>query len=283
MKYDNVLILSGPQGTCKSTLLEKMGSPWFTDSLLTFNGKDAMEMLQGKWVVEIAELHAFRNTSVDRTKQFMSSSCDRYRPAFGRRATDHPRRCTFFGTVNPKEFLRDPTGGRRFWPVFIRVNPPRKDVWKQLPGERDQIWAEAVIRWKLGEPLYLTDVLLREAEAIQEAAREADTREGLILDFLEKPVPKDWQNWPIERRRIFWNGSVTGDLELVPRDRVCAIEIWCELFGKDQADAQQRDTRQINAVLENAPEWERIPKPAKFGPYGSQRGFRNVDKHSNYI
>ena len=111
VKYDNMLILSGPQGACKSTLLEKMGNPWFTDSLLSFNGKDAMEVLQGVWIVEIAELQAFRNTSVDKTKQFVSSLKDRYRAAYGRRVADHPRRCVFFGTVNPGEFLRDPTGG----------------------------------------------------------------------------------------------------------------------------------------------------------------------------
>ena len=158
------------------------------------------------------------------------------------------------------------------------MNPPTKDVWAQLPGERDQIWAEAVLRWKLGEQLYLTGALLKEAEAIQEAVREADTREGLILDFLEKPVPKDWKDWPLARRQMFWGCGVTGDLELVPRDRVCAIEIWCELFGKNQADATKRDTRLINDVLENAPGWERFSDTVKFGPYGSQRGFRNVDK-----
>ncbi len=135
-----------------------------------------------------------------------------------------------------------------------------------------------MIRWQLGEPLYLTGALLREAQAIQETAREADIREGLILDFLEKPVPKDWQDWPIDRRRTFWGGGVTGDVELVPRAKVCAMEIWCELFGKNQAEATKRDARQINDILMNAPGWESTPKPDKFGPYGSQRGFRNVSK-----
>ncbi len=110
-KYDNMLILIGAQGTCKSSTLSIMGKPWFTDSLLTFNGKDSMEVLQGEWIVEIAELQAFSNTDINKIKQFISSPSDRYRGAYGRYAADHPRRCVFFGTTNTVEFLRDPTGG----------------------------------------------------------------------------------------------------------------------------------------------------------------------------
>lgn len=276
IKFDNMLILSGPQGGYKSSCLAIMGGSLFTDSLMTFNGKDAAEVLQGKWIVEIAELQAFSNTDVNKIKQFISSQNDHYRAAYGHRAVDHPRRCVFFGTTNAKTFLRDPTGGRRFWPVYVGLQPSVKNVWESLPGERDQLWAEAKVRWQLGEPLYLNGELWEYAQSVQENARETDAREGLILDFLSKPVPKDWAEWSIDKRRSFWSGAITGDLELVPRTRVCAMEVWCELFGKDKADAQQREARAINAILDGVEGWERIGYNDKFGPYGNQKGFRVV-------
>ena len=278
-KYDQMLILAGAQGTFKSSTLAILGGEWFTDSLLTFNGKDAMEVLQGKWIIELGELQAFSNTDVNKIKQFISSPSDRYRAAYGRRPADHPRRCVFFGTTNTREFLRDFTGGRRFWPVYTGVRRPVKDVWERLPGERDQIWAEAVDCWKQGETLYLNGELRREAETVQETAREEDPRAGLVRDFLEKPVPKDWQDWTIERRQSFWvlePDALEPKREMVPRDRVCALEIWCELFQRRKSEMQTRDSRAINAILETTPGWERIPDTARFGAYGKQRGFRPV-------
>ena len=278
-KYDFMLILAGKQGTFKSSTLSIMGGEWFTDSLMTFSGKDAAEVIQGKWIVELAELQAFSNTDVNRIKQFVSSQNDNYRAAYGRRTSDHPRRCVFFGTTNARSFLRDPTGGRRFWPMYTGAQQPVKDVWTSLPGERDQIWAEAVENYKRGEPLYLSGKLWKVAEQIQDEAREDDPREGLILDFLEKPIPQDWQSWTIDRRRDYWNG--VGDplevkRELVPRDRVCAVEVWCELFQQSQAKLTKKDARDINAILENAPGWEHTPDKILFGPYGRQRGFRTT-------
>ena len=276
IKFDNMLILSGPQGGYKSSCLAIMGGSLFTDSLMTFNGKDAAEVLQGKWIVEIAELQAFSNTDVNKIKQFISSQNDHYRAAYGHRAVDHPRCCVFFGTTNAKTFLRDPTGGRRFWPVYVGLQPSVKKVWESLPEERDQLWAEAKIRWQLGEPLFLSGELWEYAQSVQESARETDAREGLILDFLSKPVPKDWAEWSIDKRRSFWSGVVIGEPELAPRTRVCAMEVWCELFGKDKADAQQREARTINAILDGVEGWERIGYPDKFGPYGNQKGFKTV-------
>uniref|UniRef100_UPI002ED32185 VapE domain-containing protein n=1 Tax=[Ruminococcus] torques TaxID=33039 RepID=UPI002ED32185 len=73
-----------------------------------------------------------------------------------RRTNKYPRRCVFFGTSNEEEFLKDMTGNIRFWPVDVGVHPAKKSVWKDLPQEVDQIWAEAYTYWILGEPLYMT-------------------------------------------------------------------------------------------------------------------------------
>ncbi len=275
-KYDNMVILAGPQGLGKSTLLDKMSKGWFNDSIRTFEGKEASELLQGVWLVEIQELDAFRRTDVARIKQFLSLRVDRFRAAYGRHVKDLPRCCVFFGTTNTKDFLQDRTGNRRFWPVDVGVAPVTKGVWTDLPGEIDQLWAEAKVRWQLGEPLYLSGELEEAAKVKQEEHREVSAREGIIMDFLSRQVPEDWQSWPLDRRRMFWAGSVQGDIKLVDRDRVCALEVWCEALDGRQKDMRYSDTAEINSILEAATGWEKSTKTMRCGYCGVQRGFRKA-------
>ena len=275
-KYDNMLILAGPQGIGKSTLLDKMSRGWFNDSIRTFEGKEASELLQGVWLVEIGELDAFRKTDVACIKQFLSLRSDRFRAAYGRHVKELPRCCVFFGTTNTSDYLRDRTGNRRFWPVDVGLAPAAKSVWTDLPGEIDQLWAEAMVRWQTGEPLFLKGEIEAAAKAAQEAHREVNTREGIILDFLERPVPEDWQNWPLDRRRMFWGGAVQGGVKLVPRDRVCALEVWCEALDGKQRDMRYSDTAEINSIIEASALWERARGSLRFGYCGKQRGFQKV-------
>ena len=274
-KFDQMVILSGPQGLGKSTLLDKMSKGWFNDSIRTFEGKEASELLQGVWIVEVAELDAFRRTDVSRIKQFISQRADRFRAAYGRHVKEMPRCCVFFGTTNSAEYLTDRTGNRRFWPVNVGVEPARLSVWKDLPGNIDQLWAEAVVRWRWGEPLYITGDLEERARAQQEGHRETDFTEGMILEWLEKEVPEDWQGWSIDRRKAFWNGQVAGDIKLVPRDRICAVEVWCELLGRDPSQAKNCDSAKINGVIESTGKWGQRG-PIRCGPYGVQRGSKRL-------
>lgn len=281
-KYDTMLILTGPQGIGKSTLLDKMSRGWFNDSIRTFEGKEASELLQGVWLVEVAELDAFRRTDIARIKQFLSLRADRYRAAYGRHVKELPRCCVFFGTSNETEFLQDTTGNRRFWPVDVGETIPAKSVWSDLSDEIiDQIWAEAKARWQIGEKLYLTGAEVIQSVAKQEEHRDASAREGLILDFVERQVPADWAKWTLDRRRDFWAGATRGmegrDAELVKRDRISAIEVWCELFNGDIKMLKNAETREINAVISRIPGWKRCKDPWRFGPYGTQRGFYFID------
>lgn len=273
IKFDQMTILSGPQGIGKSTLLDKMSKGWFTDSIRTFEGKEASELLQGTWLVEVAELDAFRKTDVSRIKQFISQRVDRFRAAYGRHVKEMPRCCVFFGTTNSTEYLQDRTGNRRFWPVDVGIHRPIKSVWDDLPKELDQLWAEAVFRWRLGEPLYLAEGLADAAAIQQEEHRETGTKEGLIRDWLERPIPADWNKWPLDRRRIFWSGGVAGEIQLVPRERVCALEVWCELFEGNKKDIQYSDAREINSIIAAVPGWKRKCSALKFGYCGAQKGF----------
>jgi len=273
VKFDNMTILSGPQGIGKSTLIYKMSRGWFSDSIRTFEGKDASELLQNVWLAEIAELQAFRNSDISRIKQFVSQQADRFRAAYGRHVKEMPRRCVFFGTTNSGEYLRDRTGNRRFWPVDCSIHPASKDVFHDLDGEVDQLWAEAMAYWRLGEPLYLSRELEDEARESQEEHRETSVREGLIQEFINRQVPEGWSKMKLEQRRVYWGGGMAGDAALVDRDRVCALEVWCEALGGNPKEMKYTDAQEINDTIANTPGWKRAKNALKFGYCGAQKGF----------
>lgn len=280
-KYDNMLILAGKQGSYKSTILNKMSRGWFNDNLCSFEGKEASELLRGAWIVEVSELDALRKSDISRVKQFLSMRADRYRAAYGRHVKELPRCCVFFGSTNTYDFLRDMTGNRRFWPVDVMVNEPTKSVRTDLTDDViDQMWAEATQRWRKGEELYLTGDVEAKAQALQDEHRDVSVREGIIIDFVEKPVPVDWQAWNLDRRRDYWFGATRsdGEYELVKRDRISAIEVWCEALNGDMRYMKNSDAHEINMILSSLPGWERTRKPLRFGAYGAQRGFVRAEK-----
>ena len=273
-KYDTMPVLVGTQGRYKSSILAKMGGEWFSDSLRTFGDKESMETIQGTWLNEIGEMQAMSKSDIGAVKAFLTKQTDYYRAAYGRYTADRPRQCVFFGTTNSKDCLTDPTGGRRFWPLDIDRQRRTKDVWTQLDGERDQLWAEAVARWKQGEPLHLPKGIEAVARQVQEDHRQRNPWEGIIADFVEKPIPADWSRWTLERRQMFWGGNAQYEGGLVPRERVCAVEVWCEALGKQKGDLKKADSREINDLLERMNGWESCGTRAAGAPYGKQRLFR---------
>lgn len=151
-KVDTCLILEGPQGKGKSTLFRVLATgsadegneaSWFSDTAIDIGSKDAYVAMRGKWIIELAELASLRKADLDRTKAFFSSPVDSYRPPYGREQVTIPRTAVFCGTVNHGQYLHDATGARRFWPCTIGV----MDI-PQLIEDRDQLWAEAVARYK---------------------------------------------------------------------------------------------------------------------------------------
>lgn len=278
VKFDYMPIFTGPQGIGKSTFLAILGKEWFSDSLTTFEGKEAAELIQGTWINEIGELTAMTRQETSAVKQFLSKTDDIYRAAYGRRTEKYPRRCVFFGTSNDGEFLKDNTGNRRFWPVDVGVHPAKRSIWQELPKEADQIWAEAYTYWALGEPLYLPKEIEELAQEQQESHKESSGKEGIIQDFLEKKIPSNWDGMSLQERRMFWNGNLrlSEGVTLIPREKVCAVEIWAECFGSDSKYMKRADSTEINNILLCAKGWYRNKTPRRFGPYGQQRGFERV-------
>ncbi|WKY44450.1 virulence-associated E family protein [Eubacteriaceae bacterium ES2] len=281
-KYDYMPVLGGSQGIGKSTLLRLLGHRWYSDSLQTFEGKEASEMIQGVWINELGELAGLSRSENNAVKQFLSRTEDIYREPYGRRTGVYPRRCVFFGTTNDMEYLRDRTGNRRFWPIDCGFTQPTKNIFTEFKDLVPQIWAEAYVAWQLGEPLYLSGEVEVIAKEIQEGHREVSGKEGMILEFLERKVPINWEKRSLSERRMFWaSDQMQGNCELVERDRVCATEIYCECLGGDPKYMKRSDTVEINHVLENVKDWEKSRTTVRFGKaYGVQRGFLKVS-HSN--
>lgn len=283
-KFDTMTVVQGTQGIGKTTFFSRIGRGWFSNSVGTFEGKEAAELLRGVWIVEIGELEALSRSDVKLVKQFLSRTDDQYRAAYARRTETHPRHCVFFGTTNNQEYLRDPTGNRRFWPVDTGIQKPVKSVFKDLTSEAvDQIWAEAVVRWQLGEPLILPPELEAEADLRRELHMERDPLRGQIEAFLERPVPEDWLSWDGTRRNMFWSASIRGDMVLTHRDRVCAVEIWRECIGENRT-MSKADAHRINEILDQLPEWERVSTMRFGGVYGTQKGYKYIlgsDKNVN--
>ena len=277
VKYDYMPIITGPQGIGKSTFLRTLGQSWFSDSLTTFEGKDAAELIQGVWIVEVGELTAMTKQETNSVKQFLSKTDDIYRKPYGRRTERYPRRCVFFGTSNETEFLKDQTGNRRFWPVDTGINTPTKDIWLDLPKETDQIWAEAYMLYVLGEQLYLPKEVEILAETAQNEHKESNSLEGLIHDFLERKVPTNWSDMSVQQRRMFLNGGVDYSGDLVPLDRVCAAEIWVEVMGGELKYMRRQNSNEITNALKNMPGWEQSKSTMRINPYGVQKGFKRVN------
>lgn len=276
-KFDYMLTLIGPQGVGKSYILNKLGQDWFSDSLTSVQGKEAYEQLQGVWLIEMGELTATRKADNEAIKHFLTKREDIFRVAYGRQVTVFPRQCIFIGSTNDRTFLKDRTGNRRFWPIEVMEQERTKSIWKDLTKEEvNQIWAEAVVRFKDGEKLYLEGELEAEANKRQEHHTEENPLSGLIQEYLEIPVPENWADMDLSQRRLHLDGEFgSSDSKTVERDRVCALEIWVEVLGGDPRNFKPMDSRNINDVLRTLPGWTPHKGSAlNFGKaYGRQRAY----------
>lgn len=281
-KFDYVLVLAGPQGRGKSTLVAKMANGWYTDSLAGIGTKEAYEGLQGYWLVELGELAAMRKLEIETIKNFISKQVDSYRAAYGRRVEDHPRQCIFLGTTNSTSFLRDDTGNRRFWPVRLGEQASAKTVWGDLTQPIiDQLWAEAVMMYRAGESLILPRSLADYALEQQRDFTEDDPRAGEVQVYLDTLLPADWDRRDKGSRRAWFAESEEIRVAGVSRrERICLAEIWAECctrdLGRGLGAMKRQDVNELRAIMRQMPGWREIPGKVRFGPYGVQKGFMRV-------
>lgn len=181
-KADCLLIFEGPQGIGKSTAARILAGEWFSDTTLDLGNKDAYIALRGRLIVELAELAGFSKAESDRIKAFLSSQADYYRPPYAARNVEFPRRCVFIGTTNAASYLLDETGARRIWPV--RCTRVDADA---LRRDRDQLWAEAVTRYRTGSRWYPLDAAeVGSCREEQEARADVDEWDAKIAIWLRQ-------------------------------------------------------------------------------------------------
>lgn len=223
-QVDTMLILEGEQGTLKSSALRTLfGAEWFTDAEVDPESKDAAQVIRGKWCVEFAELHGMNKAEVNALKQFLTRRDDRQRDAYARAVEAHPRQCVFTGTTNQRYYLRDESGGRRFWPVgWIESSIDLECI----AAQRDQLWAEAHARFEAGEAWWLSAAEEDLAEEQQADRFEIDEWESTIADWLE--AGGDF-------------GAVTAN--------VTAGEIWTQVFSQPLVALGRMERHRIAAAM----------------------------------
>jgi len=185
-KMDTTLVLVGPQGLRKSSFLRSLvpTSDLYLGRLPQGQDKDKLMAMAGPVIIEDGEMANYSQKQIGEVKAFLVEQTDNYRPPYGRVNMLHPRTCVFAGSTNETDFLHDATGNRRFWPIDIVARIDHE----QLFPMREQLWAEALFRYRAGEPWWLDDEQETRARAVQEGHREITKEEedlGRILASAE--------------------------------------------------------------------------------------------------
>ena len=281
-KYDYALTLSGPEGLGKSTIIRKLGGEWYSNSFSSgdVGNKESMEQVRGQWLIELGELVAVKKNTNEAFKNFLTSNVDKFRPAYARKAEEFKRQCVFWATTNEQYYLKGDTGNRRFWTVYVHAwaDLPVKDVFSMSQGDVDQLWAEAVVRYRQGEPLYLEHDMELESRRMAEEANEVsgDERIGEIEAFIRRPIPTGWYNKTRQERQEWYKHN--KDCEAAPegaeyrRKHICSREIANELY---QREMNRYEMREINQMLFRIKGLKSIgPNNSLDKAYGSQRRYK---------
>ncbi|MCX6606162.1 MAG: DUF3854 domain-containing protein [Acidobacteria bacterium] len=181
-QVDHMLVLEGDQGLRKSTALRALaGSEYFSDAQIDLQSKDSQLHALRYWIIEWGELDALRKAEVTAVKAFITRQTESFRRPYGHYIEDNPRQCVFAGSTNRSDYLRDETGGRRFWPVKCA----RADA-ERIAADREQLWAEAVVMFKDGAKWWPERAELIEEITAQQAERmEADPWQPEIERYVE--------------------------------------------------------------------------------------------------
>lgn len=276
-KFDYLLTLIGPQGTKKSSIINKLGRGWVNESFnfsqLHNGGKEANEQIQGFWIIEIPEMSGFDRADMNQVKNFTARQVDNYRVAYGRKTQEFPRQCIFIGSGNNHEFLIDPTGNRRYWVLNIQTAAATKNIDTQLDDAYiSQVWAEARYRYSKGENLFLDAELEKAAKSMQEEHTQEHPWKAEIETYLDTLLPDNWGLMTKEQRYQFI--AYPDELQTKGtrcRDRVCLQEVWVEgLQQRANKKINRTDAGIITDVMNNMPGWERAQR-IRYGAYGLQR------------
>lgn len=248
-KFDFVPILEGIQGKGKTTFITILALDWYSE--LTGDISDVQKMvehMQGSWIMEIGELSSMHKSEVNDLKAFVSRTKDKTRLAYDKRAAVFPRQCIFIGSTNDNEYLRDQTGGRRFWPIYCNLVDDIDN--ERFRGIVHQYWAEALtiyLAMRANQPhgdlpLYLRDEMAaKEALVMQESRRvesAEDVLSGMISAWLERPVDDEtgFDDLDTEAPKVY-------------RQETCTAEIWEKVMGGKPGNIPQTESIKIGRAM----------------------------------
>lgn len=259
VKFDYVLDLVGGQGVGKTSLLQKLGGDWYTDSVTDFANKDNYDIMLKSLIVNDDEMVASNRMSFAETKAFISKTSLRYRKPYMKRTEEFAKNFILARTTNQKEYLKDKTGERRFLPVMANTSAQVKHPMEIESETIEQIWGEAVTIYKSGVDLMFDEETEDELNVYRERFMYRDEVELQVLEYLDMPVPENWQNWSIQQQhqytsKYFDNSSdfEEGSTKLT---KVSTREIMYNLFMRNSND--KKLSTKINMIMDNHPDWEK--------------------------
>ena len=259
VKFDYVLDLVGGQGVGKTSFLQKIGGQWYTDAVTDFANKDNYDIMLKHLIVNDDEMVASDRMSFSETKSFISKTSLRFRKPYMRRTQEFAKNFVLARTSNHIEYLKDKTGERRFLPVLANNNQQKKHPMNMTPETVEQIWGEAVTIYEKGFDLMFDDETEKELHEYREQFMFRDEIEIQVLQYLEMPVPQNWESKTTTEQSLYtlkyfanspeWK---SGGHEL---QRVSTREIMFNIFRRESND--QKLSKKISFIMDNLQNWEK--------------------------
>lgn len=259
IKFDCAPILEGAQGIRKSTFIRELAMGFFGElsAGAIEDKKIFVEDMSGVWIAEIPELQGFNKSEVTDLKATMSRQAEKARMAYGRRSQSYPRQSVMIGSTNEGEYLRDPTGGRRFWPILCNVQTIDISLLKK---NLKQLWAEALAMYRElrdrnpdGDlPLYIRQENAMDEALLLQSSRTAFTPEQDLLSeieaALEQPMHSEFEDMDKNAEQQYW-------------DNVSITTIWCEILGRQPEHLNYQGRREIQNAMKLSKKWKRSNGP----------------------
>lgn len=275
VKWDHTLVLFGNEGIGKSYWVELMARG-YSASLGRIGDKDTLLTMQRSWIMVSDEGYSLRKAEADVQKEFLTRTEDVFRMPYDREAGAHPRHCVIWGTTNDEVFLRRQEGNRRF--LIVRC-AQWVDFTKLTDHYIGQVWAEAVHLYRQGELLFLDDAQSGVASLEREHFIEEDALAGMVQEFLETPVPEDWDAMSPDAR-LAWRQAFSDGIVAPGTGRImetCSAQLWVEALGKRFGDHRRSDLLDINTALKRVPGWSPLSGRRRVTHYGPQQVFIRED------
>lgn len=277
VKFDYVLDLVGGQGVGKTSLLQKLGGAWYTDSVTDFANKDNYDIMLKSLIVNDDEMVASNRMSFAETKAFISKTSLRFRKPYMKRTEEFAKNFVLARTTNQKEYLKDKTGERRFLPVLAHIENQKKHPMEIEPETIEQIWGEAVTIYKAGADLMLDKETEEELELYRETFMYRDEVELQVLEYLEMPIPDNWSSWSIQQQHQYtskyFDNSSEFEAGTKKLEKVSTREMMYNLFMRNSND--KKLSTKINMIMDNHPGWQK----GQFRIGGKNtKGFKRIKK-----